>query len=993
MFTLQVASDSLQLLRRGFEGRAIAAPGGIVNQQVFWTFLSHLEESTSVVARSMYYNELEKLVFEPLHTLANSVVAKDGYEAGAIAKKMYSNGVAYALIAEYLTLTQVKDVGQRMSLEMVSQSPIYLAAQDASSRANKQVDPGDDPIKEIPALLQQYLGNVTPTKVLDSFIRASSGSVSFEQDQMETLQASYQRLSQFSSKGKGFPLSRSRRKQVMLQRATIITAIDQLWDYSSTTMTAEMYDSLTLAYAYSLYLQLESDYDVNFPATPFQLNSMAWAQTMRASASKLSSLFAKIATAPFSLDVSLAIKLWEAESDFFSDFLPRTSQMQDMRTLWDKYKSVFSRIENTDFSSMLDSAWDKIKSLYGATTILPPSYAAEVNKVKPDGLADKSPRDIIDKIVASKSFSIEFTDRARISSMLIQRASSVTAAIDYLAQAVGILSLNFQPEGEFVDVTSAINIPQLPLVGTAIQPGDIPFTMVDQLSPALEKYDHTVKDNNVSSEWIWHKHLLQPKFMTTLIKESLPMNPLIMWSPGKSVPLAAVLTQPYLQQPAPVCYTASRSRAANAYAIQTYIQMLDGSSMGVAASEILDKAADLFHLGEEAFTESVVNSMAAVGFWYSKKKSGSWVLIKPSLPTIYGVPTLAFSQKNSLAELAKVKFHTVDQHHSQEIVPDKDADIKYKFVLHAWYPLPMVQSTISWSPVPGLDMQVKINQNDYNLLVPSFRSSSKDLIEEKAASIALSESIYANSDLWSAPGGLYPVMINMPHLLFDVWVPDSDFVSSLVDAHTTSVAQRLHPVTGNIVMRAFWDDEVVILDLADSKSAMIKADPVPGISSATNAEEIKRDEPGKEAPTSAPATPPVDSTAMVPHSEDSAAKAAAGVSTATIVTRVDQIDPRDARPILSGTDSIKVEPLEAAQEEPKAPSLGDPTAPQKVESGSAPTPALEGKPKRYKKRREDGTWEYIEVKPGDAVPSGFIPAEAEDAGINSATKPDLSDEV
>lgn len=991
-----IVPETQSLVQKEFQGCAVALPAGIVSQHVYQTLLLFLKEQSAVVAKPLYYNELEQLVFNPIYLMAKLMMTQGKYKPGDVARTFYMNGVASALISEYLMLNQIKEVNARLSLEAVASSPIALALEDAYRRDGKPDLSSQDANGNLNVVknLQKYVSVAPTAKIFDSFIRANSGGSPWDVQDTADFSRQYTALVQFAAKGKGFPLSRSRRQEIMDQRALVLTAIASKWDESSPTVTGEMYDALSLAYAYALYLQLESDYDVNFPATPFQLKTDSWNQTVRMTSSKLSTYWSKVAAAPFSMDISLAVKLWEYEKDFFTDFLPTGSRLDDMNDLWSRYKSIFEQIENNDFSDLVSKALSRVATAYNATHLLPSAYQDELGKIVPSGdLSD--PKKLINALIVSQPFKYEHADRNEVLNHIISKASDVTAAIDFFAQAVSLLSLNFQPDAQFMDVTKPIVFTPKPIVGTVSDPAMLSFQEVDPISILQQKYKISSEGGLITTQWIQYEAMLSPEFRSTYLKRALPTSPLFMWSASRPVPLASVLTAPFLPQPVPAAYTASRNRAIMSYDIATYQTMLDGSAFGVSNSEVLFNAASILASDEESFRLSVVDTMICTGRWFVKRDD-QYALIQPSIPTIYGVPTQVFLDNQSQPG----KF---EPNHVKEIAVPRDQSTTYVFVLHDKYPKPMEQSWISWAPAASLNIQIPVNALDYATITHSRPDMTQIVVPEDLllfsataapaptgrrrpsdAPVSL-KSAYSNAKQWTKPGGFFPVMLNLPHVLFDVWTPDVTRMEELIDRHRVIVAKRTHPVTRDVIMRGFFQDEVIMTDVLDWKAALVKQDPTPLDTVVQSDESIYSglSDP-KETPTSLNGAPSPGDKVMAPHSEVSARKAAADVSGASVPERISAVEGSPG--LLSGTDQIKIAPLDPDTDpnpggDSVTPIQGDSESkdsetPSQKDTSPAADPATKAAKKRYKRRNpKTQEWEYIELDPGQPVPSGFIPAE------------------
>jgi hypothetical protein len=873
-------------------------------------------------------------------------------------------------------LNQAKDVAQKISIDMVMNSPIYLALQDGAitsgSPAGKKEKIGDD--------LQQYISASTSSNALNSFIRVSTGSSAPTEDANRDLGAAYLMLLQHSSRGKGFPLSRGRRDDFTAERAVVMSAITALWDFDATHMSANMYDAMALAYALALYLQLEDEYDMNFPATTFQLNSAAWAQTMRASAHKATAIWSKIAVAPFSFDLSVATHMWKSERDFYEGFLPQTSVKSDMTELWDRYQAILDPIVNADFAKLATTAFNRITTCYNSTHVLPPAYGEELIKLQPS--QDRSdPKKCINAIIVSKPFKYEYSDRQAILSHLMTKASAITSAIDFYAQSLGILALNFQPEQNFSDITKPLDLIPIPVSGTVESPSAAGFSLVDPISIVRIKYSEKVEAAQtgpgvITSVWASMSDLLTPMFRSARLKKAVPTKPLVMWSPTSNLPLATVLSRPYLAQPVPACYTATRNRTVVSYDASTYVGMLDGSPMGIASSEVMSYAASILASDEPSFREAITNAMAAVGYWYDVIDPSKPVLIKPTIPAIYGVPLNAhISEMNPPDKKNELQTITVKLDH----VPTRS----FAFVLHDKYPVPTVQATIPWSPAPGVDLQVRLNAEDYALLV----AATGYVTTMAVASMADSASAFSGAKAkkrWVKPGGFLPVMLNFPHVLFDVWTPDTELMTSLIQDHTVTIAKRIHPVTKDVVMQGFFNDPVEILDALDLGEALNQPDPIPGASTISSADDVISPVSGVDPTRSITPSPAPPSGSIMPHSEASAREAAAAVSGAAIPTRVEGVQSESSAR-LSGGDTVSFEPLDplvVPHSDGGAPLSNDPLPDAPAGSPTAvATSAVEAqaaKTKKYKKRLPDGTWEYKMIKAGDPIPEGFVPAGKED---------------
>jgi hypothetical protein len=923
MKTLQVSPQYGDLAKQNYLGKAVALPTNYPRKYLFQTLMDKIAEQTRIRSGAMFDGELEKYMLDPLFKICDTYLAEPE-KAESATEVAHAMAVSFSLISEYATLTQAKDLSTVMTTQMITNSPIYQAISGFPVFAEGA--DGADHRKALAAewkVLQESMGSTTPEEALRDFFNWSATT-----SQLDTsLQSRYQLLMKTAAKGKGYPLTSGRRENMLTKLSTIKSAILQMWN-SSGGPSANNYDAITCSYWFIAYLEMASNYDSYFPAQPFQINTQAWAQTITSISVKVASIFSEIATVALSSDINVAISLFSERQAFVEGYIPNNSQFDDMMKQVDEFKKLFLTVENPNITPVVDSAFERLKQFADATHILPRSMGKEDLQPFPSDKAPKEPKDIINKLVTSSAILYPRAERQKIFTSMLNDASKIAAAVDHLTQVKGILSLTWQTGETFRSVIPSLDLPLVAHIGSPANPVVLDYRHSQGPIFALPKYKPGVDAQTKEVEWIHNPSLLVPQLRSVMLKDGITTATsrskgyFITFRELDTTPLTSVLTKAYMEQPLPFCYAEGRSRERFSYSIDNYLAMLDTTQSDYTPGEHFLNAARIILRHDEDHGNAINNALSAVGSWVGKfKGSGEWYRFKPTIPTIYGMPTQMFleaqatiNDKNVTAALSsgtamEMRSTTGDsfEYLNEERAFDNAMEMeRIVFVMHDKYPKMTKLSFSFWSPTRGHSVLVPVIKSIYDTVVVGKKSVPKpeelalisiDDITGKSYSLGISTKAAFVKAFFTEPEGLIPVQLVAPHYSFDVVHLDSDAMKEWLNTMTSVISKRHDPITKDLILKAFYDDPVIVTDLDDLREAMSTSDPTPSQTATLVTDEDAAGDSGfssKEGPSSGKGGPdPTPSTLTPESSNEKALSKVASVSQSPTVAMVSSNTDKD----------------------------------------------------------------------------------------------------
>jgi hypothetical protein len=783
----------------------------------------------------------------------------------------------------------------------------------------------------------------------------------------------YDLLLDTAGTGKGFPLTIEQRKRLFSLYSVAQMAIESLFDQADKQI--DEFDrsqyalaGAVLANAFLDYLKMAHDPDVFFPASRIPHDSRAWASSMKAKAVRLASHWLSYVNAPATFSVGIAYDLWKASKSWLDKLGRPYSALVESEQMLDAAMERMKPLSSDLFANIKQVVFDHIKKFTGADEILPQEliqtdeYKAWLEKL--DNISSynyESMTSLIKNMVPSSVMLYRNEDKLPLEQTMVIRASMIVAAAEAAVRSTMLFSADLDTT---VAPSSMASIDISDLVIEAPTPASeheyVGFKKPSPLSAGIVKYlsedeqkastDPDIKADaeNKLPSWVLKPYLYSPIFLNQLrisLASNIPV--LLMWN-DVFVPMVHgdALTKQYSVQPIPSLYTSQRNRVVKPYTISEYLRSRRAAVDGVPANSYLRNVATLLDTygADSQMTARLVDYLSSVMFIYKKGAGDSdWKWVKPECLTVYGVPVALFEKAQKTKPIKSEGTAIVQQSVSL-------GDTQYLFKLHTHYPVPQKCGFVSYGNSSGEIITVPVRQTVLDAVVSELKKQieanlDKDpnqsgspvvgfKLSEFAAGFSvdgtiasygeqqsnLKEFTFAQAQGWS------PFARWCPGQYFDVF-SKSDIVtlSALRDYTMQSIAHRINPVTGDLEMRAFLDNELVILDSEDLMNAEDAVDPI--VEDAVGREgavSIRDDESTHAEPEPTPA--PTSPAALSPSEK---AKAASGIIPAPFAVQQEK-----------GGDSTVVEqkPLAPNGDDPKekkpTPQAGDPSD-STVTSGSA----------------------------------------------------------
>lgn len=664
--------------------------------------LRSLKSHEAVLTGPVYSGELERFFFDPLLTAAKKVL--DGsYVEGDIAKDMYARSMNYALLTEFLTLTQSKYVALELNASAIKTQPLFIALQ---SNAHEKLDDAklretlkkakDEPVswssldagsKILAALIDSLsVDAISTLNSLADYTNMTSSNIG----DFTTMDSAFEALQQWLGKGKGVALSGLNRSIHVNDRNKIRMAIEQLLGkfagltvIDTASEATSFADGMALALAFVQYLQMVDQYDSHAPKMPYQAVPAAWAMSLQVAAGRMSSFWLTPARASFQFDIYCAEKAWREQLPIWEPIVSGYNNYPEMIRLFDSKMEPFASSLSGQIKSWVDEAWDRLKEYMQAKYLVTGLHGVDIPPNLVNKLADVAGEIPVPKVTlkykdgkwenmgtaAKASFplldasQIELTKTvtkyqavswndghtvlialAETARSIHQTAETYLRVADIGANAYGDL-LHLQPPTKFED----FNWLRLPLKGNLREMARLDFDQVDPITRIYTPYQFKKSENDMrpAIKWKLKDLMFRPldynQLMLLLEEQG---SHAMVWPTPQTYPVDDLITSQYAMGVIPYCYTGTRRRRGLPHTISSYQAIASDpnnySGMGLDSSNpggFFKDAANVLYQLGSEYATQLANALAG-NFWiYVSEEKNAKKWIEPSVPAIYGLPT------------------------------------------------------------------------------------------------------------------------------------------------------------------------------------------------------------------------------------------------------------------------------------------------------------------------------------------------------------------
>lgn len=359
--------------------------------------------------------------------------------------------------------------------------------------------------------------------------------------------------------------------------------------------------------------------------------------------------------------------------------------------------------------------------------------------------------------------------------------------------------------------------------------------------------------------------------------------------------------------------------------------------------------------------------------------------MKPSLPTIYGMPTQAMLDANAVA-MKDAKDDVIMRRSIRIVLENGTA---YLFVLHSKMPKPERMVYISYPYTKGVYVHVPLlgsvfeknrSELEEKMHVTFGANSKKGNSQLGAYELQdLCDAVYKMNDkkLGSAKFintlGWAPYLVNLPHMMCTYQDEDDVLLEEAYKKYALlSVRVRYDEVERAVYIGGFKENPAVLLDVEDYDSAINSDDPSPLPPSPTTDVPVVSPDSSEPSRSAAEPTPKPDRLAPIPDSKE------AKLDDLSRITKAPVVDPDPNNAMSDGlanmTETGSPRDKKVATNPADAGAMaGDPGATSGRAGDSEDTRSKE---KYWKKIDQSG--KVIDVVKAVDCPDGYVPASEEE---------------
>lgn len=1027
---LKTATPLDQVLKQGFKGKAVELVSTYSHRSTLLKMREEIECKLKLTSGPLYMGEAEYLLLLPLCEAVRAA-NQDQYRA-EVPRHAYQLAAAYAMVFDISKISQSKDIANQITLNSITAQPIIQAFMGRVESAQRsKSDRGSsgsykDQISEIWDIISTMMTSVvyTPTNrasekntPLNVVYEATSSGISSQDLESNAVNVWNTLLGQLRH-GKGTPLDKEGRRAYMALMSELLMRIDLLIDAAKTDvvvdytdaqnamlegekipeMRTSFVDAYTAMYWLQMYLRAIDQYDVIFPATDLLVQSQAWVLVIKTQSAKFKKAYLDIAQVAISYDVFTAMQMWEEVRKFYDPVLNHShSAVADMDAIWSDNVAKADKLLSSYAKSQTSSLVSSFKSYMEADYLLPEEefHAAsdivdlfEFPSESNDVYSIPTGRDALLQLDSVGERQVSLLDRDLLVPGLAKSAGAVETALAYVKRSREILRLSDETD----DIYHAL-LPEgiswtdpYALEGKVGQMQVADFRFKDPMQLCYEKYKVTNTGTAIGSlDWMFTPLLMKPFYrVPQLLKFSQNRTPesRVLWPGMGDLPVGDVITAQYVAQPLPACYTASRNANFVNNDFSAYLTLMSGKS-GVTSSsrDMFRKLAAVLDKFEGTYARGILDALAATMFVYRAKSGDDYQVMKPSLPTIYGMPTQAMLQRNEV----KPSTAREDVVMRRSIRIALENGTTYLFVLHAFMPKPERMVYISYPYTKGVYVHVPLLSSIFEknrdelaaTMHVTFDSKSKSSVGNSSLGgyelQELCDKVYQISEkkLGSAKFiptlGWAPYLVNLPHMMCTYQDEDDVLLEEAYKKYALlSVRVRYDEVERAVYIGGFKENPAVLLDVEDYSSAINAEDPSPLPPSPIT--DVPAVDPETPEPARSAAEPAPKPDRLAPVPADKSAK----LDDLARVTKAPVPDPEggdgDGLTNVTSTSIPRGAKITTAPADSGA-AAGDPVADSTKENDSEETKSKE---KYWKKIDEAGN--TIDVVKAVDCPDGYVPA-------------------
>lgn len=1031
---LKTATPLDQVLKQGFKGKAVELVSTYSHRSTLLKMREEIETRLKLTSGPLYMGEAEYLLLLPLCEAVRAA-NQDAYNA-EVPRHAYQLAAAYAMIFDISKISQSKDIANQITLNSITAQPVIKAFMRRTKlsipTSGKNGEPAGykDQVQSVWSIISSMMTSVvyTPTNREDQkntplmvTYEATSAGLT-EQDLASNSVNVWNTLLSQLRHGKGTPLDKDGRRAYMALISELLMRIDLMIDAAKNDVSVSgdelmqstlegkkipaartsFVDAYTAMYWLQLYLKSVDQYDVIFPATDLMVQSQAWVLIIKTQAAKFKKAYLDVAQVAMSYDIFTAMQMWNEVRRFYDPVLNHAhSVTADMDAIWQENESKAVKLLSSYAKSQTDQLVSSFKAYMEADYLLPEEEFHAASDIvdmfefpnETDGVyAIPSGKDALLQLDSVGERQVSLLDRDLLVPGLAKSASAVETALAYIKRAREILQLSDETDDIYHALIPEGIVWQDPysLSGTVGQLHVADFKFRDPMQLCYEKYRvQTTSDNKGTTigslDWSFTPLLMKPFYrVPQLLKFSQNRSPesRMLWQGLGELPIGDMITAQYVAQPLPACYTASRNANFVNNDFSAYLTLMSGKT-GVTSSsrDMFRKLAAVLDKFEGTYSRGILDALAATMFVYKGEKGGSFRVLKPSLPTIYGMPTAAVLEENAITP--KDTKEDVVMRRSIQVVLDNGNS--YLFVLHAKLPKPGRMVYIAYPYAKGVYVHVPLlsavfEQNRTALekaMHVSFQSGNNSELFGSYDLADLCKVIYdfTGKQLGGAKFintlGWAPYLVNLPHMMCTYQDEDDILLEEAYKKYALlSVRVRYDEVERAVYIGGFKDNPAVLLDVEDYDKSINEEDPSPlPPSQIVSVPEVEPDA-AEPARAQAEQKPKPERMAPVPEDKETKLQGLAAITKAPVI---DPASP-DGDGLSTGAQYGEARDKKVATEPADAGAMaGDPNG---RERQSADAEEAQAKEKYWKKLASDGS--SVDVVKAVECPEGYVPASEEE---------------
>lgn len=706
--------------------RVLPFIGGYYKQLIATTLIRKLEQLPAQFNGDLYDGEAEQMIYRPLaqwlkttlEVRANGQTAEDDViDWFSFPQFCFQSAVDYAVIHEFfkvqlanrITSTEAAFVSVKDSLIFEAMSEVD---KEKTSYNMKKVAWTANPAgaESLTAFYKAIMPD-SGIKVLDAVTNVVAKSTKAITDDVDaydkSLATKIDELKKYLRRGKGAPATIDQRVTLLTSRMQVIDSIIKLLAPTAgirindnPCTKSDFYDGVVTAIYFFEYLQIQENYDVQFPYQPPNGNAFAYSATLTSQARNLAGKFMRFYDLPIKVDLYQAINMlnmavkpyetvmdnyfptWRAESQVYRDYIDAWIPEVDscLTVFWDE--TVRRQMAFGDGAELIVDMLGITDSLKEAATRLAGATGTEASvtiqwdkstcswMIDGEQLTDKfvkypvlTPGTISERVKVSSVVHVPL-DRQVANKIYLLYMDAAQALMTTIAITKESKTLGNRLTTAFEASTDKITIGAdywqfMPLMGSLKEAAPAPFKMIDPLSRVYTPWYLKVNDKSVHAKWKlqdWMYRIIHYRRVNDALMNSV--DDIFTWDQS-NYPQDDAITLHYVNGLIPAAYTRDRRRDWAPYSIHTLLDRLQTGGGFHDDYDFYGTAALTLDTLESDYVSTVLDALAANVLVYkcqdvkdasnTPHKDEKYSLLSPQLPVLWTVPTLTFieNQKDS----------------------------------------------------------------------------------------------------------------------------------------------------------------------------------------------------------------------------------------------------------------------------------------------------------------------------------------------------------